>query len=404
MDALIYPGRLTGRITPPSSKSFAHRALIAAFLSGGPCRVDNVIFSDDVNATLGCIRVLGADFRICGDSVIFTGKNEGLSGGVCDCNESGSTLRFLLPVAAALGKKCLFTGTGRLPERSYKELALALNRGGARISPLDGLPVAVDGRISCGDYTITGSVSSQFATGLLFALPLLEGDSRIIIMSPLQSASYVEITLDVLKTFGVTARKTDYGYFVKGNQKYKSTDYTVETDYSAAAFFIAAKAMGHEVETEGLNPFSVQGDKAVETILKRGKNGRIKAFDADLTDTPDLLPVLAVAAAYSDGICRLTGAARVRLKECDRISASAQNLKKAGIDVTELDDGLIIAGGKFRSAKLDGYGDHRMVMASAIAALGADGPVSVTDVQAVSKSYPSFFTDFAKLGGKADVR
>ena len=418
MNVTIHPGRLSGAVRVPASKSAAHRALIAAALADGLTTVHIDALNDDIEATLDCLTALGAlpdYFERKGLLIVrpiegapgLSRPLEGLadkavshvdySGTLAlDCGESGSTLRFLLPVACALGAKARFTGRGRLPERPNAALTAALRAHGAAIDA-DTLPMNVGGGLSGGVWTLPGDVSSQYVTGLMFALPLLHGDSALRLTTPLQSASYVDMTLDALSEFGVEIIPTDAGWRIPGNQAYHSPgDVYVEGDWSAAAFWLAANAMGSQIDVEGISRRTAQGDSAVEDLLGQPL--------IDARDVPDLAPALAAAAAVLPQRTIITGAARLRLKESDRLEATAGIINALGGDARTTADGLVVEGGKpLHGGVVEGRNDHRIVMAAAILATRADGPVTITDAQAVSKSYPDFFSHFRALGGKVDV-
>lgn len=399
MNATIHPHKLKGTIEIPSSKSYAHRLLIAAALSDAPTEVRMNALNNDIVATADCLRTLGAkiDRTDTGFMVHPIGEvSEGER--TLFCGESGSTLRFMIPVAAALGSVSTFTGAGRLPERPNAILTEALNAHGAHADN-DLLPMHLTGRLTGGTYPIAGNVSSQYITGLLLALPMCAQDSEIVLTTHLESAAYIDITLETLVPFGIRVQRTDTGWRIPGGQKYRSPgSVSAEGDWSGAAFWYAANSLGSEVACRGLNEKSLQGDRAIVEMLNR-LGGEI-----DVSDTPDLVPALAVAAAAHPGTTRITGAARLRIKESDRLRTVADMLKNLGGDVNELDDGLVIRGGApLTGGTVDGCNDHRIVMAAAIAATAATGSVTITDAQAVKKSYPAFFEAFNALGGLANV-
>lgn len=405
MEVTISPGRLAGKVAVPGSKSMAHRGLIAAALADGPSRIQNATPSGDIEATVRCLTALGAEIRREGEDLEVTPLHRRWRERiVLPCGESGSTLRFLLPVAAALGAPARFTGEGRLPERPLGPLGETLIRGGAELSGFQ-LPLEVAGRLRPGEYRLPGDVSSQYVTGLLLALPLLEGDSSIRLTTPLESAGYVRMTLQVLAQFGIQVSPEEGGWRILGNQIYRAADFEVEGDYSAAALFLTANAIGSQVECLGLREDSTQGDRAIlrhlETIQSLG-GGRV---EIDLSQCPDLAPALAVAAAYADGETALTHAGRLRLKESDRLAALSTVLTQMGAEVEEGPETLTIQG----KPALDGgvtiepFGDHRIAMAASIAALGAKAPVTIQNAQCVGKSYPQFFHHMKLLGGVCHV-
>ena len=392
MNVVVTPSRLAGTVRVPASKSIAHRLLICAALADGSTRVAISAMNRDIEATASCLRALGADIEGEGGVLTVSPIARIPAGAVLDCGESGSTLRFLLPVAAALGVRARFTGRGRLPERPNAPLVSALRAHGAAIDA-DLLPMNVSGPIAGGTWTLPGDVSSQYVTGLLFALPLLRADSKIQLTTPLASAAYVDMTLQALAQFGVAVESTGDGWRVPGGQRYRTPgEAVVEGDWSAAAFWLAADALGADIAVEGLNPDSVQGDRAVRALLGQAQ--------IDATHVPDLVPALAVAAA---GLPQ-----RTTVKESDRLQSVADMLAALGHDARVTADGLVIDGGTPKPCRqtvrtVDGANDHRIVMAAAIAAAHSDRPVRIVGAQAVEKSYPDFFRDFEALGGKLYV-
>ena len=388
---------LNGTVTMPPSKSAAHRALACSFLAGGGS-VEPIIDSKDMRAMQQAISALKN-----GESTV-------------DCIESGNTLRFMLPVAAALGKNVTFIGSGRLPERPIGDYLRLFPEHGVKCLSNGKLPVTIEGKLTGGGYEIAGNISSQYITGLLLALPILEEDSEIVLTTKLESKPYVDLTVKVLSDFGVSVEETEYGYFVKGNQRYIKRDYTVESDWSQAAFFLAAGAIGGNITLKGLRTDSAQGDKEIVDIIKRfgadieiNENGvhcrksSLHGTEIDVTDIPDTVPAIAVTAAFAEGKTVITGAERLRFKESDRIESVVSNLRKMGVEVEETRDGMIISGSDVHGARLNGYNDHRIVMAFSIAALFAKGNTQITQADSVNKTYPAFFEDYNTLGGKANV-
>ena len=400
MNIVITPSKLAGIVAIPASKSVAHRLLICAALADGPTRVVIGQTNRDIDATADCLRALGASIERQGDGFLVAPIQNASAHAELDCGESGSTLRFLLPVAAALGRPTRFTGHGRLPQRPNAPLVSALRAHGAAIDA-DLLPMNVAGPLTCGRWALPGNVSSQYITGLLFALPLLDGDSEITLTTKLESAAYVDLTLDALRRFGISVQPTESGWRIPGGQRYHSPGkIAVEGDWSSAAFWLAANALGADIKVEGLREDSVQGDRAVARLLDRAS--------IDVSNVPDLVPALAVAAVALPQTTVVTGAERLRLKESDRLATVAALLEALGHGVEVTADGLVIRGGAPRPCAeairtVDGANDHRIVMAAAVAAASADRPVRVTGAEAVEKSYPDFFRDFRALGGKADV-
>ena len=416
--AVISPSVIRGTLTPPPSNSAAHRLLIAAALAGEG-RVRGLSLSADMEATLRAVRGLGVSVRLDGDAACFAPAPPSSSPSPLpvDCGESGSTLRFLIPLYAARGIPAVFTGHGRLPERPLGVYADCLPPHGVTLSAASGLPLTVTGRLTGGDFALPGDVSSQFITGLLFALPLCREDSRIRLTTPLESAGYVDMTLQVLRQAGIRVEPLEDGWFIPGSQTYRPLDTAVESDWSQAAFLLAAGALGGEVTLTGLNPASAQGDREALSLFRRfgaaveEAPGRIvcrkaplHGIDIDAAQIPDLVPVLAVTAALADGVTHITGAARLRLKESDRLAAVADGIRRLGGRVEESPDSLTISGvSRLAGGRAEGYNDHRIVMALSMAALGCEAPVTVTDAQSVAKSWPAFFEDYRAIGGTAHV-
>ncbi len=411
MNIRITPGPLEGTVTPPPSKSIAHRAILAAALSGGFSVLKNLAPSQDIQATTACLRAMGAHF-------------EGLEGGAVrihglgnsipqhreswltqfDCGESGSTLRLLIPVALAVQGGGVFTGRGRLMERPQKPYFDIFDEKGVSYQQKDGV-LTVRGELNPGEYRLPGNVSSQFVTGLLYALPLLEWESQIVLTSPLESRGYVDMTLEVLRDFGITVENQNYERFiVPGDQWCTARNYTIEADWSQAAFWYAAIALGSPVELEGMNAFSTQGDmQIVPYFLKMQGQG---ALELDVSNCPDLVPPLAVMAALRAGeTTRLTNAARLRIKESDRLTSVTQVLTALGTQVEEGPDFLKITGQDSLAGgvTVDCCNDHRIAMMAAVAATRCTGPVTILGAECVKKSYPDFWDHYRMLGGKLDV-
>ena len=404
MDIRIEPSQLRGTVDIPASKSCAHRALISAALAEGISVISGVSMSKDIEATIGAMTALGAEFSVDGTTVTVSGISSRMDKAVIDCNESGSTLRFVIPIAAALGTDSRFIGRGRLPQRPIDIYTRELGKNGVKFLT-ETMPYDITGTLKGGIFEIEGNVSSQFVTGLLFALPLLEGNSEIRLTSHLESRPYVDITIDILRRFGITVESSENGFRIVGGQKYKPYDYRVEGDYSQAAFFYVANALGSEVNIANLVPDSVQGDRKILEILNETcYNGSIGCYRADCSDIPDLVPILAVLGAFGSGESVIYNAQRLRIKESDRLVTTAAMLNELGGDVAVTEDGLIIRPtGRMYGGTIDSAGDHRIVMAAAIAATKTDGAVIIRGAEAAEKSYPDFFKDYIHLGGKANV-
>ncbi len=400
-----------GVIAAPPSKSAAHRALIAAALTGNSV-IHGIIGSQDMEATLRCLAALGCPAVINGDTVRFAATGDGSA--VADCGESGSTLRFFMPLFAALGREVTFVGCGRLPQRPMTVYEDCLPSHGVTIThpPGDGVIAHIQGRLRGGRYDVAGDVSSQFITGLLMALPLCEEDSELCLTSSLQSVGYVDMTLAVLKEAGIDVRRTETGFFVRGGQRYHLPCHTVEGDWSQAAFLLTAGAIGGDVTVTNLKRDSVQGDRRIEAILRemgvsltwndaglRAVRSPLHAVEADVADIPDLVPVLSVAAAGGDGPTRVDHAERLRLKESDRLQTTAALLTALGCTVTEKTDELLVTGGALHGGTVDGANDHRIVMSAAVASVITHEDVTITDADSVNKSWPTFFDRYKQWGG-----
>ncbi len=411
-DIKIAPSILSGLVPAIGSKSDIHRLLICAGLCDEETVIKGVTRSDDIDATAECLRQLGVGVEFSGRICTVT-PGKGIEGvPSLDCHESGSTLRFMLPVAAALTDKASFTGRGRLPRRPIGDLVTAMEKGGVSFSS-ESLPLEISGRLTAGEYLLPGNVSSQYVSGLLMALAVTEGESEIILTSDLESTSYVNMTISTLAMFGVRAIRTERGYKITGKKCLKSPKKAVaDGDWSNAAFFICAGAFRDEVTVTGLDPFSAQGDKRVCEFLKgfgaavitvnsqvTVSAEQLHACDIDLSDNPDLLPILAVVATQAVGTSRFTGAKRLKLKESDRLLTVADMINSLGGEAKVLPDGIIVKGAPLVGGEVDSHNDHRIAMAAAIAASVCSQPVIIKGAKAVNKSYPTFFEDFARLGG-----
>ena len=403
MNMTITPAVLKGTVTPPPSKSQAHRLIIAAALSDGFCKLSNVDLSEDIQATLRCMRTLDADASA--DGTIIRGADlvnghEEPAPEVMDCGESGSTLRFLIPVALALKGGGKFTGHGRLMERPQEPYFALFREKGIFYEQKDGV-LTVEGKLTAGVYTLPGNVSSQFITGLLYALPLLEGDSRIELTTDLESRGYVDMTLDALKRFGVTAEYDGKRTFhVPGNQYYQHQNLAIEADWSNAAFWYGAKFLGCPVEIGGLDQASVQGDRAIAGFYEQmGGAGRL---ELDVSQCPDLVPPLAAMAALRAGeTTAIVNAGRLRIKESDRLATVAEVLNALGAQGGEHVDHLVVRGREKLAGgvTVSGHNDHRIAMMAAIAAIRCEKPVTIIGAECVKKSYPRFWEDYEALGG-----
>lgn len=411
MDVTIIPSRLRGTVTPPSSKSVAHRALIAAALSGGFSIISNLGDSKDIQATRRCLSNLSTWIEdLSPDKVRVHGIGHSLVQAgpfpVLDCGESGSTLRFLIPVALLVQGEAQFTGRGRLMERPLKPYEDLFREKGLTWKLEDSVLTLDGGRgydtlaLDPGEYRLPGNVSSQFITGLLFVLPLLDGDSDLVLTSPLESRGYVDLTLDVLRTFGIRVEERVDAFHVPGNQCYESRNFTVEADWSQAAFWYAANFAGGQVDIQGLNMDSEQGDKVI--ALQYWKLAKPGEAELDVSQCPDLVPPLAAMAAVRAGTTHFTHAARLRMKESDRLSTVAAALRTMGAQVEEGADSLTIHGRERLpgGGTVDCCNDHRIAMMAAVSAAFAQEPVKLLGAECVRKSYPEFWDHFIQLGGE----
>ena len=407
MEVRICPRKLAGEITPPPSKSQAHRLIIAAALSDGECVISNVAFSQDILATLDAMKQLGAQWeQVADDRILVKGVRSGApilgEDGLphLDCGESGSTLRFLIPIALAVAGGGVFTGRGRLMERPQKPYFDLFDEKGIAYTQENGV-LTVRGKLSSGTYALPGNVSSQFFTGLLYALSLLEGDSVICSTTALESRSYIDMTMEAMAQFGVAVGEEALSFTVTGGQTYRAHDCAVEADWSQAGFYYAALGIGNELDITGMNAHSCQGDmKIVPYYLKMLQTGEV---ELDVSDCPDLVPPLAVQAALrgEGNITRIVNAARLRIKESDRLTAVTAVLGALGAHIEELPDGLVIYGKDELKGGItvDPFNDHRIAMMTAMAATCCRDAVTVVNAECVRKSYPNFWEDYEKLGG-----
>ena len=392
----IEKGRAKGCVSAPPSKSMAHRLLICAALSSGESVIHGMSDCEDVRATLDCLSALGVPFEQNGDTVKIKGidAREMSASAPLSCRESGSTLRFLVPLCMISGNNTMLTGAPQLMKRPMNVYETLAKEKGLTFSQ-DERSVIVKGPLKSGEYKVAGNVSSQFISGLLFALPLVKGDSTINIIPPVESRSYIELTLFALREFGVDVTwKDDYTLFIKGGQTYKATETTVEGDYSGAAFFEAMNSLGSEIKIEGLREDSLQGDKVYSRYFEMLSKGTPTIH---IGNCPDLGPVLfAVSAAKNGGI--FTGTARLKIKESDRAAAMAEELKKFGVSVTIHDDAVVVYPLDFHkpTENLCGHNDHRIVMSLAVLLTLTGG--TIEGAEAISKSFPTFFEDIKSLG------
>ncbi|MBQ9249014.1 MAG: 3-phosphoshikimate 1-carboxyvinyltransferase [Oscillospiraceae bacterium] len=415
MNKTLAPGERTGCVRVPASKSQAHRLLICAALGTGETLIRCDGISRDIAATMDCLKALGAEILLLPDGQIQVKPIQAVPAKAdLYCGESGSTLRFLLPVVGALGATVVFHMEGRLPKRPLAPLDEQLRDHGMQIEQMGDL-LLCSGQLRPGAYTLPGNVSSQYISGLLMALPLLPGDSSLTVSGQVESAAYITMTEDALSLSGIRLEKNENRYSIPGGQRASLPEQLqVEADYSNAAFFLSIGALsGLGMNVKGLSPDSSQGDKAIMEILGRFgaelwiredavwiRRGALCGCEIDAAPIPDLIPVLSVVASVAKGETRIVNAARLRLKESDRLASTTQMLKSLGADITELDDGLVIRGVEaLTGGTVDACGDHRIAMAAAVAACACKGPVNVIGAECVQKSYPRFWEDFEQLTG-----
>ncbi|RBP42704.1 3-phosphoshikimate 1-carboxyvinyltransferase [Garciella nitratireducens] len=422
----IIPKSLKGSIETPPSKSISHRAIICAGLANGISKVENIEFSKDIEATLEGMKALGIKLLETKENSDTGRHSLTIEGGFplkvmqdqIDCNESGSTLRFFIPIAVLLNKNITFTGRGKLVERPLDVYYEIFDRQGIFYETNQGkLPLKVKGKLKPGIFPVQGDISSQFISGLMLALPLLDASSKIVMTTPLESRRYVDLTIEVLKKFGIDVKKEkDSSFLIKGSQTYKNGFYRIEGDYSQAAFWMVAGILGGDINCMDLKKNSLQADQAIVDIITK-MSGNIqntfqgirtiksdtKAMVIDASQCPDIVPIVTVLGALSNGTTKITNAERLRIKESDRLKAIATELNKLGANIKELKDGLIIEGRKkLRGGVVESWNDHRIAMSLAIAAIRCEQPVTIVNSDAVNKSYPKFWEDYQKLGGQVE--
>ena len=412
MNFVITPGTRTGAVHIPASKSQAHRFLICAALGKAPVTVRCDGLNADILATAACLRALGANIAE-RDGALCVEPVKTVPDGLCflPCGESGSTLRFLLPVVGALGANAVLLREGRLPERPLKPLLSELVRGGMMFRS-EGGKLFCSGKLAPGDYTLPGNISSQYISALLFALPKLSGDSTLTITGARESEGYIAMTENALAQSGIRLYKTDSGYDIPGGQAYALPGTVeVEGDYSSAAFFLCMGALSRSgITVSGLRADSAQGDRAVLDILRTMgaivdetssgimvRRGALRGAVIDAAPVPDLIPALCALAAAAEGETRVVNAARLRLKESDRLATTTAMLSALGADIEELPEGLIVHGGGLRGGAVSAQHDHRIAMAAAVAACACTEPVAVEGWECTNKSYPRFREDFNAL-------
>lgn len=409
---IIKADKLVGELSPPPSKSVLHRYIIASSLAKGVSKIENISFSEDIIATIEAMKKLGANieqkenYLLIDGSDTFKNLNENIE---IDCNESGSTLRFLFPLSIVEENKVLFKGRGKLFKRPMTPYFENFEKYKIKHSYIDENKILLEGKLKAGIYEIDGNISSQFITGLLFSLPLLEGESKIIINGKLESSNYIDISLDCLSKFGIKIINNSYQEFViEGNQSYRAGNYRTEADYSQAAFFLVANAIGSKIRINDLSENSLQGDKKIiDYISEIDKWNSKDTLVLDGSETPDIIPILSLKAAVSGKKIEIVNIERLRIKESDRLKATVEELSKLNFDLIEKKDSILINSREnFKVNKnekvvsLSAHSDHRIAMMIAIAATCYDGEILLDNLDCVKKSYPNFWEVFLSLGGK----
>ena len=409
---IIKADKLVGELSPPPSKSVLHRYIIASSLAKGISKIENISFSEDIIATIEAMKKLGAkieqkeNYLLIDGSDTFKNLNENIE---IDCNESGSTLRFLFPLSIVEENKVLFKGRGKLFKRPMTPYFENFEKYKIKHSYIDENVILLEGKLKAGIYEIDGNISSQFITGLLFSLPLLEGESKIIINGKLESSNYIDISLDCLSKFGIKIINNSYQEFIiEGNQSYRAGNYRTEADYSQAAFFLVANATGSKIKINDLSENSLQGDKKIiDYISEIDKWSSKDTLVLDGSETPDIIPILSLKAAVSGKKIEIVNIERLRIKESDRLKATVEELSKLNFDLIEKKDSILInsrenfeVNKNEKAISLSAHSDHRIAMMIAIAATCYDGEILLDNLDCVKKSYPNFWEVFLSLGGK----
>jgi len=409
---IIKADKLVGELSPPPSKSVLHRYIIASSLAKGISKIENISFSEDIIATIEAMKKLGANieqkdnYLLIDGSDTFKNLNENIE---IDCNESGSTLRFLFPLSIVKENKVLFKGRGKLFKRPMTPYFQNFEKFKIKHSYIDENAILLEGQLKSGIYEIDGNISSQFITGLLFSLPLLDGESKIIINGKLESSNYIDISLDCLSKFGIKIINNSYQEFIiEGSQSYRAGNYRTEADYSQAAFFLVANAIGSKIKINDLSENSLQGDKKIIDYISEIDNWNSKdTLVLDGSETPDIIPILSLKAAVSGKKIEIVNIERLRIKESDRLKATVEELSKLNFDLIEKKDSILInsredlkANKNEKIVSLSAHSDHRIAMMIAIAATCYDGEILLDNLDCVKKSYPNFWEVFLSLGGK----
>ena len=417
MLAKIKPRLMGGTIKAIPSKSYAHRIMLCAMLSNMQTQIAGNYESKDMEATLSCVQALGSKVKIQNNVLYLSPDKKRPNSAILDCIESGSTVRFILPIVAALGIEATVNGKEGLQKRPLKDLVDVLRDHGEIIDS-ETLPINMKGKITPGIYKIRGDVSSQYITGLLLALPLLDADSEIVIEGELVSKKYIDITLDVQKSFGINIIQSETGFQIPGNQKYVAPKkMVVQGDWSNAAFWLSLGALNNDIEITGLSLETQQGDREIlQILMEMGakvlikndsifvKKSKLRSVSLDMKNIPDLAPIVSILMANAEGISIMKNIDRLKIKETDRLQAIIETLQKMGVKCRYQDNELSILGGSICAFSNGSYNDHRMVMMQAVAASIADGECIIDGIEAKDKSYPSFFVDYKALGGDVNVK
>ena len=409
---IIKADKLVGELSPPPSKSVLHRYIIASSLAKGISKIENISFSEDIIATIEAMKKLGANieqkdnYLLIDGSDTFKNLNENIE---IDCNESGSTLRFLFPLSIVEENKVLFKGRGKLFKRPMTPYFQNFEKYKIKHFYINENEILLEGKLKAGIYEVDGNISSQFITGLLFSLPLLDGESKIIINGKLESSNYIDISLDCLSKFGIKIINNSYQEFIiEGSQSYRAGNYRTEADYSQAAFFLVANAIGSKIKINDLSENSLQGDKKIIDYISEIDNWNSKdTLVLDGSETPDIIPILSLKAAVSGKKIEIVNIERLRIKESDRLKATVEELSKLNFDLIEKKDSILInsredlkANKNEKIVSLSAHSDHRIAMMIAIAATCYDGEILLDNLDCVKKSYPNFWEVFLSLGGK----
>lgn len=414
MKAVVYNGNVKGEISPPSSKSYAHRLLIAAAFSFASSKITISSFSDDINTTISALCALGADIKTEKNTVTIVPIKKIPKAVKINAKESGSTLRFLLPILSALGVESEIYGKGKLLNRPIEPLLNVLRAHGIEaVKSCDF--ISVKGKLLSGKYCVSGDISSQFITGLLFALSLLQGESVLTVEGKTVSKNYIDMTVEILNIYGISIEKRDNTFLIPKSKQFTAPEKIFcEGDWSSAAFLCVLGALAGEITLTGLNLNSLQADhKIIDILIKMGadikinsnitiKKSKLSCVDFDMTDCPDIIPIVAVACSFAEGISHIEGVDRLKDKESDRLEAIIKMLSAFKINTEYNLNSLTVYGGKPKGATIDLEPDHRTVMSACVMGIAAVGKTEVTCAEAVNKSYPSFFKDIASVGGKVE--